>query len=166
MSLLGKPTDPDHGPGVRPTTPRANFSAMRVTEIVNAKGSDVHSLESSASVTELVQKLAQNKIGALLIIDGDQLVGIVSERDVVRFVAGGGDLSAPVGDIMTTDVATCSLDDEIESLATVMTGKRVRHLPVVEDGKVLAIVSIGDVVKGRLDELQAERDHLADYVSS
>ncbi len=138
---------------------------MRVTEIVNAKGSDVLSLGPSASVAELVQKLAKNKVGAILIMDGGQLAGIVSERDVVRFVAAGGDLDAPVDEIMTVDVETCSPSDEIEGLAKVMTGRRVRHLPVVQDGKVLAIVSIGDVVKGRLDELQAERDHLADYVA-
>lgn len=139
---------------------------MRVTEIVNAKGTTVHSLDPAATVADLVGQLADNKVGAILIVDDGELLGIASERDVVRFVAGGGDLQAPVTAIMTADVATCELEEDLESLASAMTDKRVRHLPVVEDGKVVAIVSIGDVVKARLDDLQAERDHLADYVSS
>ncbi len=139
---------------------------MRVTEIVNAKGTTVHSLDPAATVADLVGQLADNKVGAILIVDDGELLGIASERDVVRFVAGGGDLQAPVTAIMTVDVATCELEEDLESLASAMTDKRVRHLPVVEDGKVVAIVSIGDVVKARLDDLQAERDHLADYVSS
>ncbi len=97
-------------------------------------------------------------------VDGDDVRGVVSERDVVRHLMHSVDLSTPVSAIMSTDVVWCTLRDDIRELAGVMTERRIRHLPVVEDGRLLAIVSIGDVVKHRLDELEAERDQLAGYV--
>ncbi len=137
---------------------------MNVTEIIKVKGDEVVSLPTTATAAELVELLAERGIGAVVVMEGDSLAGIVSERDVVRHVAGGGVLDIPVAEIMTTAVATCSPGDELPELATVMTEERVRHLPVVEDGQVVALVSIGDVVKARMDDLQAERDHLAGYV--
>lgn len=137
---------------------------MRVTEIIKVKGDEVVSLPPTATVAELVELLAKRGIGAVVVMDGDSLAGIVSERDVVRHVADTGLLDVPVSQIMTTTVTTCSPDDDLPDLANVVTQQRVRHLPVVEDDRVVALVSIGDIVKARLDDLEAERDHLAGYV--
>lgn len=141
---------------------------MRIAEVIRRKGADVVTVPPDAGVAELVALLDEHKIGALVVSpDGGETVsGIVSERDVVRHLHtdGAGVLSRTVADIMTTDVETCAPEDELESLARRMTDLRVRHLPVVVDGKLRAIVSIGDVVKNRLDELQEERDQLVHYV--
>ncbi len=140
---------------------------MRVTDILNTKGSQVHSLPPQSTIQELLRKLADHRVGAVVVLEDDnRLGGIVSERDVVRFIRESGDLKRPVSHIMTRDVETAELEDEIEDLATKMTQRRVRHLPVVEDDQVVGIVSIGDVVKARLDDLQAERDHLESYLHS
>lgn len=139
---------------------------MRVTDILSIKGNAVQSLPPSATIADLIQKLADYGIGAVVVLNGDELVGIVSERDVVRHVDRSGDLSEPVVQIMTEDVATCEPGDQIRELARQMTDRRVRHLPVVQDGKVVGIISIGDVVKARLDDLEAERDHLEGYLNS
>ena len=139
---------------------------MDVTGIIKKKGSDVVSLPSTATIAELVSLLWEKRIGAIVILDEDSLAGIASERDVVRYLAAAGSVNEPVTAIMTTTVTTCSPDDEVKELATVMTNGRFRHLPVIEGGKVVGIVSIGDVVKARLDDLEAERDHLERYVHS
>lgn len=125
-------------------------------------------IRPDATVREMVRVLEENRIGALVVSEdeGKTLVGIISERDVVRELnhVGGAVLDQPVRNLMTTDVHTCQPEDELEALAHTMTEKRVRHLPVVVDGELKALVSIGDVVKHRIDELQAERDQLVDYV--
>ena len=137
---------------------------MRVEDIVKKKGDDVVTLGVDATLRDLVQTLAAHRIGAVLVMDGADLAGIVSERDVVRHLAAAATLDAPVTDFMTADVTTCVLGDEIQKLATLMTERRFRHLPVLEDGAVIAIVSLGDVVKARLSDLEAERDHLESFV--
>lgn len=141
---------------------------MRIAEVIRRKGADVITVAPDAGVAELVALLGEKKIGALVVSDdgGDTVVGIVSERDVVVRLAAEGPavLERTVADIMTAEVQTCVPEDELEALARRMTDLRVRHLPVVVDGKLVAIVSIGDVVKNRLDELQDERDQLASYV--
>lgn len=141
---------------------------MNILEVIRRKGSEVLSVSPQASIGELVELLHQKNIGALVCLDGEKLVGIVSERDVMHGLAKmGADLLAqPVSSIMTTDVETCEPTDKLETLAERMTELRIRHLPVVEDGKLKAIVSIGDVVKQRLEDLQAERDNLIDYMTS
>jgi len=125
-------------------------------------------IRPDATVRDMVRVLEENRIGALVVSEdeGKTLVGIISERDVVRELnrVGGSVLDEPVRNLMTTDVYTCVPEDELETLAHTMTEKRVRHLPVVVDGELQALVSIGDVVKHRIDELQAERDQLVDYV--
>ena len=125
-------------------------------------------IRPDATVRDLVRVLEENRIGALVVSEdeGQTLVGIISERDVVRelHTTGEGVLDQPVSALMTTDVHTCTPEDELEDLALVMTEKRVRHLPVVVEGRLEALVSIGDIVKHRIDELQAERDQLVDYV--
>jgi CBS domain-containing protein len=111
--------------------------------------------------------LVEHRIGALVVsVDGRSVDGIVSERDVVRFLHrdGAAVLDASVSDIMTKDVKVCSPQDNTEDIARTMTDARVRHLPVVADGALVAIISIGDVVKNRIDELQVERQQLVDYI--
>ena len=137
---------------------------MRVIDIIKIKGSDVVSLPPSTTIGDLVDVLQEKRIGAVVVVDEGYLAGIVSERDVVRFARGELTLDDPLSTIMTTTVITCSPEDEARDLAEIMTRQRFRHLPVLEDGDLVGIVSIGDIVKARLDELEAERDHLVGYV--
>ncbi|MEE6274088.1 CBS domain-containing protein [Georgenia wangjunii] len=143
---------------------------MRISEVLRRKGDAVVTVRSDMSLGELVELLCEHRIGAAVVSDGGGAVtGIVSERDVVAALRGSDGRppeAATVGEIMSTDVLTCSPSDETEQLARTMTERRVRHMPVVVDGRLAGIVSIGDIVKQRLDELQAERDRLIDYVQS
>lgn len=137
---------------------------MRVADLIKKKGGTVLTLPATATVAELLDMLDDNRIGAVVVVDGESVVGIVSERDVVHHLRGGRDQSAELSDLMTTSVQTCSLEDDLTHLATTMTEGRFRHLPVVQDGTLQGIISIGDVVKSRLDALEAERDHLESYL--
>ncbi len=119
------------------------------------------------TVRSLLATLAEHNIGAVVVTpDGEGIVGIVSERDVVRTLHARGAelLDTPVADIMTTDVRTCGPDDEVDSLRNTMTEHRIRHLPVVGEGRLVGIVSIGDVVKSAISELATERQHLVEYL--
>ena len=139
---------------------------MRVQDVLKRKGHDVVTISPSASVGDLLKLLDEHGIGSVVVMDGDQRVGIVSERDILNRLAVSADdiRTVPVHEVMS-QTRVCSLDDDTAELAAVMTEFRVRHLPVVdEDGRLLAIVSIGDVVKARLDTLTEERDHLINYV--
>ncbi|GAB3490745.1 CBS domain-containing protein [Flexivirga lutea] len=140
---------------------------MRIQELLKGKGSDVVTLTSDATIGDLVQTLADHRIGAVVVTDGDAIAGIISERDVVRALVGGADglLEKPVEELMTSQVITCSPGDEVSSLAASMTEHRFRHLPVVRDDELVGIVSIGDIVKFRLEELQSERDQLESYIT-
>lgn len=141
---------------------------MRISEVIRRKGGAVITIAPDATIAQLLEFLDEHRIGCVVVSadDGESLVGIVSERDVVRELHRQGTdvLERAVSEIMTSDVTTCVPEDELEALARIMTDKRVRHLPVVVDGQLEAIVSIGDIVKHRIDELQAERDQLVDYV--
>ncbi|QFG68850.1 CBS domain-containing protein [Ornithinimicrobium pratense] len=137
---------------------------MRVADLIKKKGSSVITLPSTATVAELLETLDDNRIGAVLVVDGDEVVGIASERDVVHHLRGSGDSSTAVSQMMTADIRTCTLEDDLVQLATTMTEGRFRHMPVVSDAGLAGIVSIGDVVKARLDALEAERDHLENYL--
>ena len=141
---------------------------MRIADVLRNKGSAVATVAPTVSVTELIAELATHNVGALPVVDGGELVGIVSERDVVRRLHAGGAslLEASVGDIMTTEVTTCSPEDRVADLAAVMTSRRFRHLPVVVDGALAGIVSIGDLVKARIDLLESEREQLQSYIAS
>lgn len=143
---------------------RVLVSTMRVADLIKKKGSSVVTLPATATLGELLETLDDNKIGAVVVVDGAQVVGIASERDVVHHLRGGSDLSTVLEGVMTSTVHTCGLDDDLVDLATTMTQGRFRHLPVVDDDGLLGIVSIGDVVKARLDALEAERDHLESYL--
>ena len=140
---------------------------MRIHDILTAKPSQgVVTISPDAPVRDLVAHLTEHNIGAVIVSsDGETVVGIVSERDVVRRL--GSDpavLDTRVGEIMTVDVQTCSGDDHLTDLMKTMTELRIRHLPVVADGRLTGIISIGDVVKHRIDELEFERDQLDHYV--
>lgn len=141
---------------------------MHISDVLASKGSEVATLSPETPLPDLVELLASKRIGAVVVTDpGGGIAGIASERDVVRRLhALGADLvSATVAEIMTADVQTCGPADPIDAVLQVMTRGKFRHLPVVADGRLAGIVSIGDLVKVRIDELQVERDHLEAYIS-
>ena len=164
---------------------------MRIADILRTKGSAVATVTATTTVTGLLAELAVHNIGAMVVIGtgtggqersdsgisaGGQersdsgvgaLLGIVSERDVVRHLREHGPdlLRRPVADIMTAVSVTCHPDDPVDDLAALMTNNRVRHVPVLDQGRLTGIVSIGDVVKIRMEELQAERQQLRDYIT-
>ncbi len=141
---------------------------MLVRAILQQKGADVVTIGAGASVADAAQLLADERIGALVIVDGREVRGILSERDIVRGLAEKGTavLDVPVRTLMTHEVSTCSLDDDVPSLMRTMTDQRIRHLPVVESGSLVGIVSIGDVVRHRVEELEVEAQTLHDYIES
>lgn len=142
-------------------------SAMNVRSILADKGDQVVTVARTASLTDVVATLAQHRIGALIVSgDGGALEGIVSERDLVRVLASGGAgaLADEVASVMTTDVVTCSPDDGVERLMVLMTARRIRHLPVLDGERVAGMISIGDVVKTRMGELESENRALYDYI--
>jgi CBS domain-containing protein len=141
---------------------------MRIADILRSKGSSVATVAPSATLAELIGELAAHNVGALPVVDDDgRLVGIVSERDVVRQLhAHGPDvLGVPIAEFMTSGVTTCAPGDKVADLARVMTTGRFRHLPVVVDGSLAGIVSIGDLVKARIDLLESEREQLQHYIA-
>ncbi len=139
---------------------------MKIKEILNSKGSDVIVIASDAKVRELVELLNEHNLGAVVVSeDGSKVSGIVSERDVVRRLGEEGVMDAPVATIMTADVHTCQSGDSVSELMALMTERRIRHVPVVADDKLIGIVSIGDVVKSHVGELEFERDQLNVYVN-
>jgi CBS domain-containing protein len=140
---------------------------MRIKDVIQGKGSQgVVTINPDATVRELVALLAEHNVGALVVSeDGERVTGIVSERDVVRRLhADTGVLDSPVRSIMTSDVRTCAGEDALTDLMQTMTEHRIRHVPVVADGRLTGIISIGDVVKNRIGELEFERDQLDHYV--
>ena len=144
---------------------------MLIADVLRGKatGPGVTTTAPTAPLPELLALLARYNVGALPVVDGAELVGIVSERDIVRQLheRGADLLEATVADLMTSDVVTCSPQDRASDLARIMTERRIRHLPVRDDrGALCGIVSIGDLVKNRIDELEREREHLASYIQS
>jgi CBS domain-containing protein len=141
---------------------------MRVADLLRTKGSEVATVPPRVSVTGLIEDLARYNVGALVVVDENgTLVGIVSERDVVRRLneRGAELLTAHVAEIMTTQVVTCGPGDGVDNLAAVMTERRIRHMPVVEDGRLVGLVSIGDVVKSRIEQLESDREQLESYIA-
>jgi len=140
---------------------------MRIGEIVRSKASqDVVTIGPDAGVRELIAKLAEHNIGALIVsTDGTSVDGIVSERDVVRHLHHDGTvINNVVRAIMTEVVETCSPDDDLDEVMQTMTERRFRHIPVVQDGTLTGIISIGDVVKHKIGQLEFERDQLDGYI--
>jgi CBS domain-containing protein len=136
--------------------------------LLRHKGSEVATVPPALSVSGLLEDLARHNVGALVVVDETgTLVGIVSERDVVRRLdeRGAELLTAPVSDIMTSRVVTCGPNEAVDSLAAIMTERRIRHLPVVEDGRLIGIVSIGDVVRSRIEQLESHQEQLESYIA-
>jgi CBS domain-containing protein len=141
---------------------------MNVETILRAKGTGVATIRPDATVGAAVKELISRNIGALVVSeDGKAVAGIISERDIVHGLADHGPalLSLGVGQMMTSPVVTCELSDSIDKLMAEMTNRRIRHFPVVEDGRLRGIVSIGDVVKNRLDEVEYEARSLRSFIA-
>ncbi len=142
---------------------------MRISKLLEAKGSHVVTIRPEAAIAEAVAELARHGLGALVVSsDGSHIEGIVSERDIVRGLdgAGGSFLQQPVSSIMSSTVRTCQLQDETDALMTTMTERRIRHVPVVDSGRLAGIVSIGDIVKTKIGELEHDRKELVDYINA
>ncbi len=141
---------------------------MDVASILKSKGKNVVTARPDAKIAEVVRKLKDGRIGALVVSEDDRKVlGIISERDIVGGLADHGRdlLDMKVDELMTREVFTCAPTDRISKLMAKMTQRRIRHLPVMENGALCGIVSIGDVVKIRLDEIESEASALRDYVA-
>jgi CBS domain-containing protein len=144
-------------------------ATMTVKSILDSKGTDVATIDPSADLASAVKLLAAHRIGALVVVGSDQrIAGIISERDIIRELAdrGAAALEQQVGHVMTRKIVTCSRAETISSVMDLMTDGKFRHLPVVEEGRLIGIVSIGDVVKHRVHEIESESATLRDYIRS
>jgi CBS domain-containing protein len=139
--------------------------SVPISTILDRKGRDVATTTASTALTEAVATLAERGIGALVVLDGDRVAGIVSERDVVRRLQHAPGIEGlEVGEVMTSPALTCESSATVDDLMATMTEQRIRHLPVVDGGRLVGIVSIGDVVKWRIDELRTQTEQLEGYV--
>ena len=143
---------------------------MKISDIVRHKGAAVFTIAPTDTVATLVGELAVHNVGAIVVYDGSQVAGIVSERDVVRRLAEHGPdlLAKSVSEIMTADVLTCSLHDSVDSVAATMTQRRIRHVPVLDDDSahgLAGVISIGDVVSIRIRQLEQDRGQLEQYIT-
>ncbi|MEO6701941.1 MAG: CBS domain-containing protein [Jatrophihabitantaceae bacterium] len=140
---------------------------MLISEILRRKGSNVVTAKPDASVAELIGLLGEHQIGAVVVADSSGTVGIVSERDVVRRLAdvGADVLSQKLSELMSTEVISCGPDDSVDDIGAQMTERRIRHLPVLAEGKLVGIITIGDVVAARIHELEKTRVQLESYIT-
>ncbi|TVT30801.1 CBS domain-containing protein [Amycolatopsis rhizosphaerae] len=140
---------------------------MRIADVLRNKGTAVATVPPEATVTELLAGLAEHNIGAMVVVGPEGVAGIVSERDVVRKLHehGAEVLSRPVSEIMTRLVATCTPRDSVDDLTVLMTRRRIRHVPVLDGARLAGIVSIGDVVKTRMEELETSQEQLHAYIT-
>lgn len=138
-----------------------------VKHLLDSKGSDIISIAGDASVLDAIKLMADKAIGSLLVMDGDELKGIVTERDYARkvIVKGRSSESTQVDEIMTADVVTARTDQTVAQCMSVMSERRIRHLPVVDEGKVAGMISIGDLVQAIIADQQEEIQHLEQYIS-
>lgn len=141
---------------------------MTVHDILESKGGQVVSVGPDDTVSSVARVLADRRIGAVLVRDEGRVVGVFSERDVVRGLGryGAATLDRPVSDLMTRDVVTCRPTDTVHDVMERMTAKRIRHLPVLDNGQLKGIVSIGDLVKARIDEAEREAQDLREYIKA
>ena len=140
---------------------------MTVQRILNDKGTAVTTCRPQDTIADVARVLSDKKIGAVVITQGDTVKGILSERDIVRAIAAQGEksLGLPASDIMTENVITCGLQDSNDDVMQIMTGGRFRHVPVIEDGKLAGIISIGDVVKRRIADIEREAADIREYIT-
>ncbi len=142
---------------------------MTVKTILSMKGRDVTTIEPNATLETAIALLAQRRIGAVVVLGpGRRVIGILSERDLVRALAseGAAALNAPVAQVMTRKVSTCSEADTVSAIMEQMTAGKFRHVPVVDQDRLIGIISIGDVVKHRLGEMEREQEALRDYIQT
>jgi CBS domain-containing protein len=141
---------------------------MTVRAILDSKGHQIQSVEPDAKLSAAIKILAGRKIGAVLVINKGDIEGILSERDIVRVLAerGAGVLAEPVSAVMTRKVIGCKQSDTVSAIMEMMTSGKFRHLPVVEDGKVVGLISIGDIVKWRVREYELEQEALREYIKT
>ena len=142
---------------------------MQVSAVLSQKGDRVVTVSPSDSITDVAATLSTNKIGAVLVCaDDGAVLGVLSERDIVRGIAQSGvdSLTKPAADLMTKDVITCEAADTVNAVMATMTDHRIRHVPVMNDGALAGVISIGDVVKNHLAEIERERQALHDYIST
>ncbi|MGH4012873.1 MAG: CBS domain-containing protein [Pseudonocardiaceae bacterium] len=141
---------------------------MRIANVLRAKGSVVATVTPGASVAGLLAELVNSSVGAVVVVREGAVVGMVWERDLVRHLheRGASLVEAPVSDIMNVDVVGCVPTDEVDDILRIMTDRRIRHLPVIVDGELSGIVSMGDLVKARIDELETNRAYLQSYIGS
>jgi CBS domain-containing protein len=140
---------------------------MKIADVLRTKGSAVATVEPRTLVSELLAGLAEHNVGAMVVLGSEGIAGIVSERDVVRRLneRGAELLDAPVSEIMTKLVFSCGPQDTVDSLTVQMTERRIRHVPVLDEGKLVGIVSIGDVVKSHISQLEEGRSQLEAYIT-
>ena len=138
-----------------------------VQHLLDSKGREIISIVQEASVLDAIKLMADREVGSLLVMDGDDLKGIVTERDYARkvLIKGRSSESTAVAEIMSTEVVTATIDKTVNDCMTLMTNRRIRHLPVVEDGKVAGMISIGDLVQAIISDQQEEIEQLGQYIS-
>ena len=138
-----------------------------VQHLLDKKGREVISIVQNASVFDAIKTMADRAVGSLLVMDGNELKGIVTERDYARkvIIKGRSSESTEVGEIMSTDVVTASSAQTVNDCMTIMSSKRIRHLPVVDDGEVVGMISIGDLVQAIITDQQEEIEQLESYIS-
>lgn len=141
---------------------------MTVARIINDKGRDVISVSAETSLAEIASILSQKRIGAVVVMKDEGIQGIISERDIIRALArhGGDALGMLAADWMTAKVVTCGPEDTIDDVMQIMTRGRFRHLPVVKHDKLIGIISIGDVVKRRIEQVEQEADQIREYIAT
>jgi CBS domain-containing protein len=141
---------------------------MTVRAILDTKGHQIQSVEPEAKLSAAIKILGERKIGAVMVMSQGRIEGILSERDVVRVLGerGARVLDEPVGAVMTRKVVSCRQADTVAAIMEMMTLGKFRHLPVVEEGKVVGLISIGDIVKRRVHEYEAEQEALRDYIKT
>lgn len=142
---------------------------MNVKAILAAKGGDIFSIEPTATLAAAAKLLSKHRIGSAIICGaGGRLAGILSERDIVRAISeqGADALALPVGQVMTRNVLTCGEDDSVAEIMERMTSGKFRHMPVLRDGRLIGVVSIGDVVKQRVEECEHDAEALRDYIQT
>ncbi|WP_025037124.1 CBS domain-containing protein [Bradyrhizobium sp. DOA9] len=141
---------------------------MTVRSILNTKGHQIMSVEPDAKLAAAIKLLAEKKIGAVLVMNQSRVEGILSERDIVRVLGerGAAVLEAPVSEVMTRKVVTCKETDTVAEIMETMTTGKFRHLPVIDNGKVVGLISIGDIVKWRVREYETEQEALRDYIKT
>jgi len=141
---------------------------MTVRAILDSKGHQIQSVEPEVKLSAAVKLLAERKIGAILAMSKGRIEGILSERDIVRVLAerGAAVLDEPVGAVMTRKVVSCRQSDTVAAIMEMMTTGKFRHLPVVEEGRVVGLISIGDIVKWRVHEYETEQEAMREYIKT